>query len=123
MVVSSAVELYTTLLGWHLFNSIWSLISSTGIIVVPFIMAIVNGLLESRKGEGVSGKELIGVLETRIYTMIVVVFLCVQPAINLKTENAKIYTSGCSADGSQTNPGTRDFGDSGTTYDKSNNWT
>ena len=118
MVVSSAVELYTTLLGWHLYNSIWTLISSAGIIAIPFIVAIVGGLLESRKGEGASGKELIGALETRLYAMIVVVFFCVQPAVNFKTENAKIYASGCSADGSQQDPGTKDFGDSGTTYDK-----
>lgn len=118
MVVSSAVELYTTLLGWHLYNSIWSLISGTGIIAIPFIVAIVGGLIESRKGEGVSGKELIGTLETRLYAMIVVIFFCVQPAVNFKTENTKIYASGCSSDGSQSNPGTKDFGDSGTTYDK-----
>jgi hypothetical protein len=118
MVVSSAVELYTTLLGWHLYNSIWTLISSAGIIAIPFIVAIVGGLLESRKGEGASGKELIGALETRLYAMIVVVFFCVQPAVNFKTESAKIYASGCSADGSQQDPGTKDFGDSGTTYDK-----
>ncbi|HRH76768.1 MAG TPA: hypothetical protein PK129_05405 [Cellvibrionaceae bacterium] len=51
MVVSSAVELYTTLLGWHLYNSIWTLISSAGIIAIPFIVSIVGGLLESRRGE------------------------------------------------------------------------
>lgn len=118
MVVSSAIELYTTLLGWHLYNSIWTLISSAGIIAIPFIVAIVGGLLESRKGEGASGKELIGALETRLYAMIVVVFFCVQPAVNFKTESAKIYASGCSADGSQQDPSTKDFGDSGTTYDK-----
>ncbi len=118
MVVSSAVELYTTLLGWHLYNSIWTLISSAGIIAIPFIVAIVGGLLESRKGEGATGKELIGALETRLYAMIVVVFFCVQPAVNFKTESAKIYASGCSADGSQQDPSTKDFGDSGTTYDK-----
>lgn len=118
MVVSSAVELYTTLLGWHLYNSIWALISGTGIIAIPFIVAIVGGLIESRRGEGVSGKELIGALETRLYAMIVVIFFCVQPAVNFKTENAKIYASGCSSDGSQSNPGTKDFGDTGTTYDQ-----
>ncbi len=87
MVVSSAVELYTTLLGWHLYNSIWTLISSAGIIAIPFIVAIVGGLLESRKGEGATGKkELIGALETRLYAMIVVVFLC---ATSGKFQNGK----------------------------------
>jgi|GEM_PF-1940344 len=118
MVVSSAVELYTTLLGWHLYNSLWSLLSSTGIIAIPFIITVIGGLIDSRKGDGVSAKELVGNLETRLYLMIVVVFFCVQPAINLKTENAKVYASGCSSDGSQSDPGTKDFGDSGTTYDK-----
>ena len=76
MVVSSAVELYTTLLGWHLYNSIWTLISSAGIIAIPFIVSIVGGLTGIPQGEGASGKELIGTLETRLYVTIVVVFLC-----------------------------------------------
>jgi hypothetical protein len=118
MIVNSAIELYTTLLGWHLYNSFWTLLASSGIIAIPFIATILTIYLELREQNAdFTAKDLLSALETKLYMMLVVVFLCVQPAIDLRTSTVEIAGSSCTATGQQRTRETAAVGDTGTTYD------
>lgn len=42
MGVNSYAEIFTTLIGWHMYNVIWDVLASTGIVFVPFVAMIVS---------------------------------------------------------------------------------
>lgn len=117
MPVTSTLEMYTSLLGWHLYNGIWGLLVSTGLILLPFVITVVSVLRDTASTEGVTARELIRTLESKLYLMLGVLFFAVQPHIYLYTENTSFLTSSCAVDGSAAKPEARKFGDTGTTYD------
>lgn len=117
MPVTSTLEMYTSLLGWHLYNGIWGLLISTGLILLPFVITVVSVLRDTASTEGVTARELIRTLESKLYLMLGVLFFAVQPHIYLYTENTSFLTSSCAVDGSAAKPEARKFGDTGTTYD------
>lgn len=117
MIVNSAIELYTTLLGWHLYNGIWGLLVGTGLVLAPFIVMVVNILMDSVAEEGVTAASLIRTLEFKLYFMLGVLFFGVQPTLDLYTENSGYYQSACKPDGSAASATEKKFGDTDTTYD------
>jgi len=118
MLVNSAVELYTVLLAWHLYDGLWSILSGTGLGALPFVIVIISTLLDIQEKDNVSSKQLIRILEVRLYSMLFVFFIAVTPFINLYTGNTHYIAASCPADGS-TAATTTDvaYGDSGTTID------
>ena len=42
MEVGSAIELYTTLLGWILYDKLWDALAETGVAYIPFLALIVR---------------------------------------------------------------------------------
>jgi hypothetical protein len=42
MGVNSYAEIFTTLIGWHMYNVIWDVLASTGIVFVPFVAMVVS---------------------------------------------------------------------------------
>jgi hypothetical protein len=118
MLVNSAIELYTVLLGWHLYDGFWSILSGTGLGALPFVIVIISTLLEVQEKENIGSKQLIRLLEVRLYTMLFVYFIAVTPFINLHTENTHYVAAKCPADDSSL-PLLSDLyiGDSGTTLD------
>lgn len=118
MLVNSAIELYTMLLAWHLYDGLWSILSHTGIGAIPFIVVIIKTLLDFQEREGVTSKQIVRALEVKLYSMLFVFFIGVTPFINLYTENTKYYHSSCPADDSSSaTVSEKSFGDSGTTLD------
>ena len=77
MLVNSAIELYTMLLAWHLYDGFWSILSGTGIGALPFVVVIISTLLDFQEKENVGSKQLVRVLEVRLYTMLFVFFIAV----------------------------------------------
>jgi hypothetical protein len=118
MLVNSAIELYTMLLAWHLYDGLWSILSGTGIGAIPFVVVIIKTLLDFQEREGVTSKQIVRALEVKLYSMLFVFFIGVTPFINLYTENTKYYHSSCPADDSSSaTVSEKSFGDSGTTLD------
>jgi hypothetical protein len=118
MLVNSAIELYTMLLAWHLYDGFWSILSGTGIGALPFVVVIISTLLDFQEKENVGSKQLVRVLEVRLYTMLFVFFIAVTPVIDLHTSNTHYIETSCPADDSSI-PILDDLymGDSGTKLD------
>ena len=118
MLVNSAIELYTMLLAWHLYDGFWSILSGTGLGALPFVILLINTLLETAEKEKVDTRQFIRTLEVRLYTALFVFFIAVTPYIDLHTENTLYVAAACPADDSSI-PVLSDvyMGDSGTTLD------
>ncbi len=123
MPVGSTIELYTTILGWILYDAIWGILAYTGLVLVPFIITIVNVVIDTRdSAQEISAKGLIRILETRIYIMIGVVMFAAQPLINVNPSKTTYtqYRCGVTASKSLTKTMTElAYGDSKSTLDKS----
>lgn len=122
MPVGSTIELYTTVLGWLLYGAIWDILSSTGIILIPFIVTIVKTLLDTRDStQEVDADGLVRVMETRVYVMLFVVFFAAQPQINVNPAKTTYtqYRCGVTASKSLTKSlATLAYGNSKSTLDK-----
>jgi len=99
MIVVDPIELYTTVLGWHIHNGLWELIAGTGVALLPFVAIIIKNLVEARKHQD---KADIGVLafrlsEVELYSAFFVLLLAVNPTINLKAEDVVSVRSYCDA--------------------------
>ncbi len=123
MPVGSTIELYTTILGWILYDSIWSMLVQTGLVMVPFAFTIINVLVDARDSSmEIDSKGLMRILETRIYVMLFVVMFAVQPQINVHTSKTTYtqYRCGVTASKSLTKSMRElTYGDSKSTLDKS----
>lgn len=83
MPVGSIIELYTTMLGWFMYDALWGLLTGTGLVLVPFIVAIIQTLVKASEQEEQSTGNFVKALEVRIYLMIGVMILAAQPTITL----------------------------------------
>ncbi|QIL80336.1 conjugal transfer protein TraG [Diaphorobacter sp. HDW4A] len=78
MQLDSYLELFTTFYGWAFANIIGEVVTGTGLIVLPFLIAILNTWKEAKeRGEedvGVMG--IIGMVQTRLMVMLFVMSVC-----------------------------------------------
>jgi hypothetical protein len=123
MPVGSTIELYTTVLGWTLYSAIWDILAQTGLILIPFIVAVIKTLIDARdSGMEAGADDLVRMLETRIYTMLFVVFFAVQPQINVNPSKTTYTQYRCGVTPSKSLTKTMSelaYGDSKSTLDKS----
>lgn len=60
MSAESFLELYTTLFGWQQYNNLWTILSDTGIVFIPFLFILAKNFIEpaaslsAREAGGVS---------------------------------------------------------------------
>jgi len=95
MGMDSYLELFTTLLGWSFANIIFSVLSSTGLIVLPFLFMFIAAWLEAheRGTDAQAVTWLIRKLEVTVWTAIFVFITCVSPmSITSLTRSAVYYT-------------------------------
>ncbi|MBK1674816.1 hypothetical protein CKO35_16285 [Ectothiorhodospira shaposhnikovii] len=115
MGVDSYLELFTTLYGWQMFNNIWSILTTTGIAFIPFIVILirnfidVNTSMEANAGSAASVRRM----EIEIVTALTVVVLAGQPALNLQAHELR-YTPQATL--SNPTPATVNATNAGTTY-------
>lgn len=123
MPVGSTFELYTTILGWVLYDSIWGVLAGTGLVMIPFIATIINVLIDTRDSSmEIDADGLIRILETRVYVMLFVMLFAAAPLINVNPSKTTYtqYRCGVTANKSLTKTAIEQtFGDSDTTLDKS----
>lgn len=81
MGVNSYAEIYTTMIGWHLYGVIWDVLSATGIIFLPFLGMLVDhwreAFIDSDESNGASAG--LRALEVDLYVGIFVLFFACVP--------------------------------------------
>lgn len=98
MPVSSIVDLYTTLLAWHMYGALWNLLVGTGLIILPFLIQIILVIMEDSQQQKKDVKQFVRTLEFKIYPMLVVMMICAAPAIDLNTETMEYNHAVCVVD-------------------------
>lgn len=94
--LQSFPELYTTLMGWHLYDQLWSLMSGTGLAYVPFIAMIIKNMAEpyeSQETKSASGTSLRR-MELGLLGMSLMLFFGVAPMMPLDVSKLS-YTPTC----------------------------
>ncbi len=117
MGVSSYFEFVTTLFGWVMYDNLWSVLNTSGLVYIPFITVIVGHIISSRKGgddEGSAPLQSLKKIETDVVLMIIVLMLCCIPVVDVNL-GAMQYTRpalNCELEALTVNGD-----DTGTTYD------
>jgi len=99
MHFGSAVELYLTMLAWHLYNGIWEFLAESGLAILPFIAIIIKALISTaeKKNKMQDGSIILQSLETPVYMMLFVMMVAFVPTINLHLENMTETRLECSS--------------------------
>ena len=93
MGVDSYLELYTTLYGWFFSGVIWSVLSASGIIYLPFLVTIVQVWREGHEmDDDAQGTAwMIRRMEVELFSAIVVFALCLVPSSITSLSSMKLY--------------------------------
>ncbi|MEQ1557750.1 MAG: conjugal transfer protein TraG N-terminal domain-containing protein [Methyloglobulus sp.] len=59
MNVSSAIEIYTTVLGWFMYDGIWGVLADAGLVYIPIVAAILNNWITGWRMQGIEGAEAV----------------------------------------------------------------
>lgn len=81
MGVNSYAEIFTTLIGWHMYNVIWNVLAQTGIILLPFLGMVIenwrNAFIEGDEAGAAAG---LRAMELDVYLGIFVLLLAGIPS-------------------------------------------
>ncbi len=97
MSVSSYLELYLSVFGWRMFDSLWDILTSTGLAYLPFIGMLLRNItmpMYKQDFKEASTASLRGI-ELDVALMLTVVVLATQPVLDLTLTNLS-YTKACS---------------------------
>ncbi len=114
--VQSYAELYTTLMGWQMYDAMWNLLTQTGLAYLPFVGVILKNIVqpyESQETKSAAGTSLRR-MEVDVIVMLLLIFFGVSPAMTLDA-SVLSYTPTCPIAGQQN---TYHPGNTGTTYDQ-----
>ncbi len=110
MEVGSAIDLYTTLLGWILYDKLWATLAETGVAYLPLLALIVRNFATAWEKNGMEGAAgSIRGMEVQLAAMLTVAALAGSPVVNLQSADLA-YTAPCGG-------ATVNGGSSGTGYD------
>jgi hypothetical protein len=110
--VQSTPELYTILMGWNLYDKLWTLLTETGIAYLPFVGMILKNVSKSYVMHGHHGTQYaLRSMELSFIATLLLIFFGASPFIPLDVHSVS-YTPLCSSDKSASYPGK-----TGTTYD------
>lgn len=112
MTVESYFELFTTLFGWQQYNNLWSVLSDTGIVFIPFLFILLKNYIGPATSMEAKDASATSVRRMEIDTALAlsVVVLAAQPFVTL-SPGVLTFQKPCSP-GAPVTAGT-----SGTTYD------
>lgn len=97
MEVGAAIDIYTTVLGWTLYDRLWEALADTGIAYLPFLGAVARHFVESWRDEGHQGAEQsVRGLESRLAAMLAVAALAGAPALDVRVADLS-HTAACGA--------------------------
>ena len=83
--VQSYPELYTTLLGWQLYDEIWDLLSQTGLAFLPFIGIVLRNITHPYTSQETkdAGSTSLRRMEVDFISTLLFIFFAVSPALTL----------------------------------------
>ena len=83
--VQSYPELYTTLLGWQLYDEIWDLLSQTGLAFLPFIGIVLRNITHPYTSQETkdAGSTSLRRMEVDFISALLFIFFAVSPALTL----------------------------------------
>jgi hypothetical protein len=111
--VQSFPELYTMLMGWDLYDKMWTLLTQTGIAFLPFIGIVLRNVTQSYSLPHDAGQVALRSMEVNLIVTLLLILFAASPCIPLSA-HALSYSPICGEDQGRTyHPG-----DTGTTYDK-----
>jgi hypothetical protein len=114
--VQSFPELYTTLMGWHLYDQLWDLITQTGLAFLPFLGMLLKNIAEPYASQETKDAASTSLRRMELNTlgMLSLIFFVVSPILQL-TPSVLSYTPVCQLQGQHD---TYHPGDTNTTWDK-----
>ncbi len=122
MPVGSPLEIYTTVLAWHVYTGFWDLLASTGLIYAPFIAIFVRNMLDARKKASSTdvGIRALRTAEIEFYMALFVLLFFTAPTINLRVNNVEYTHTSCEIVGNELERTTEQaaFGATRTNYDE-----
>lgn len=115
MATGSFIEMFMTTFGWHLYDIVWGVISSTGLAYLPILAAIIDNVVspvESQEAKSAAVTSLRR-LEIDIVRIIVMMMLAVSPLMTLEFGSVS-HTKACQGE-------TYNAGSSGTAFEEALN--
>jgi hypothetical protein len=85
LTVNSYPELFSTLLGWQQYQNLWGIITSTGLVFLPFISMIIRNTASPFMSQEAKSAYTISLrrIEFNLGVMFVVIMLACQPVMTL----------------------------------------
>lgn len=85
MAVDSYIELFTTLFGWVFYNTIWDVLTDTGLVFLPFLSILLDNFVNSytREEDVAAGATSLRGLEIEFFMAFFVVMLAGNPIVPL----------------------------------------
>ena len=98
--VQSYPELYTTLLGWQMYDEIWDLLSQTGLAFLPFIGIVLRNITHPYTSQETkdAGSTSLRRMEVDFISALLFIFFAVSPALTL-APSVLYYTPLCQTNG------------------------
>lgn len=86
--VNSYVELYMLPFGWQQYQSLWSVLTHTGIVLLPFLRVILKNIADVFCSNDISSAASLALRKTvfECFMMLVVIMIALQPAMNFNQE-------------------------------------
>ena len=93
--VQSYPELYTTLLGWQMYDEIWDLLSQTGLAFLPFIGIVLRNITHPYTSQETkdAGSTSLTTNGSRFYQCVIIYFLCGFSRLNACTVSAVLHAA------------------------------
>lgn len=87
--VDSLTELYTLILGWHQYNNLWLVLTSTGLVFLPFLGILFRHFIEPVKSQKprAASQTSLQRIEMDLFLMLAIVVLAGQPLVTIQTED------------------------------------
>lgn len=117
MNVTGYLALYTTVLGWQQYQNLWGIMTSTGLVYLPFISIILRSTVEPFLSMGAKDFSIIAVrrLIVHILMALFIIAVCCVPSISLSPKVLHFQPT-CQPQAKEATPG-----NTGTTYDNAFN--
>lgn len=111
MAVGSIFEMFLTTFGWHLYDIVWGVISSTGLAYLPILSVIVNNIISPIQSQDSKSASMTSLrrLEIDIVRIILIMAIAVAPSFTLQYGSVSL-TKACQGK-------TSNQGESGTVLD------
>ncbi len=113
MGVTGYLSLYTTMLGWQVYNSLWAIMMDTGLVFLPFIALFLQATIPAFLSMGAKDAALISLRRLLVMTSssLVVFVIAGIPSVTLESRVLH-FQPACVDNATAASPG-----DTGTTYD------